>query len=187
MISLRMQPLIVRPDGGDSMLIIRREQMELMSRSAFPRKLQQWAREFRTELPAETQGYSNTQMLELLASGSTAADRYGFTEDAIKKEYLSFILRTGAREEGRPAAPWMRDILDDPALTPTAKMDRIAALIPDPNEEAQDRIALAEIRDDDSGPAAAPEPDDEPDLAVDPRFIVNLEPESAQELSEMEW
>jgi hypothetical protein len=172
-----------RRDDG---MIIRKEQMEVLFLSAFPRQIQQWAREFRTELPLETQGYSDAQLHELLVSGSTASREYGLTGDFFTREYLSLILRAGAGVDGRPADPSIRAVLEDSASSPTEKMDRLAVLVPDRDAAEQKRIALAQAGSGRASPPASPQTDGEPDLPIDPRFLTVDKPEAVQEPDEME-
>ncbi len=124
-------------------MIIRDAQLEVMSRSAFPRILQRWSVDLRTELPAETCGYTNEQLEHLLTAGANAAMAYGFSDHSFIREYLRLILRTGADENGKPVDASVRGVLENPAMSPIAKMDRLAILVPDPDAAEQDRAALA--------------------------------------------
>jgi hypothetical protein len=167
-------------------MIIRKEQMEVLFRSALPRQIQQWAREFRTELPPETQGYSDQQLQALLVSGSLAARAYGLAGDFFTREYLSLILRAGAGVDGRPADPAIRAVLEDTGSSPTEKMDHLAVLVPDRDAAEQKRIALAQAGSGRATPPASPQADGEPDLPIDPRFLTVDKPEAGQEPDEME-
>lgn len=157
------------------MLVIRKEQLERLHLSAYAHQLQRWAREFRSELPGETERYSGAGLEELLQRGSAAAEEYGFADEFLKREYLRVLLRTGGGEDGRPTEPRVRTVVEDPTLSPTEKMDRLAVLVPDPDRVEQNQIALAEAQT--KRPVARPSPrllphaDTEPDVPVEPEFF----------------
>lgn len=145
-------------------MIIRTEQLEALSHSAFSGKLQQWAAEFCAEFPAQTENLSSVQVSERLRLGSGAAREYGLTTDAEIREYLSILMKTGADAEGKPAQGWLRDIFQDSTSTSAAKLDRVAALLPDPETDREDRMALAQVSEDSdrSSASRSDDPEDSP-------------------------
>jgi hypothetical protein len=153
------------------LLLIRKEQMEILSRSGFRHQLRQWARELRAELPSQTRPYSDPDLQRLVDAGVTAAQKCGFTEDLHIREYLKVILRTGADLEGRPTNPAIRALVEDSASSPWKKMDRLALLLPDPNAADENRMALAEAGKGRTIPSATPSRVSEPERPIDPRFL----------------
>jgi hypothetical protein len=127
------------------MLFIRSEQMTALSRSAFRYRLLAWMRQFRKELCAQTQLYSDVELEALLESGASAAREYGLANDSLIREYLRVILMTGADEDGRPSGAALRAAMEE-SVSENEKLDRLAILVPDPDAAAQERLALEEAK-----------------------------------------
>jgi hypothetical protein len=153
------------------MLFIRSEQITSLHKSAFRHRLRVWMREFRRELGAKTQAYSDGEFEALLEAGASAAREYGFVTDSHVREYLRAILLTGADEDGRPRDAALRAAVEESG-SGIEKLDRIAILVPDPDAAAQDRIALAQAKRNQARPAETSTAKAEPERQVEPHFLM---------------
>lgn len=168
------------------MLVIRKEQIECLHRSALTRHVQRWALEFRIELPLETQRYSDAGLEKLLRKASAAAQIYGFEDEFLRREYLRVVLRTGSGADGRPTDPSVRAVVEDSASSPTERMDRLAVLVPDKDQAEQNRIALAKAGSGQVRPPLPQRSNTEPDLPIESRFFKVDGREAAPEPDEAE-
>jgi hypothetical protein len=153
------------------MLVIRKEQMDVLYRAARRPQVQLWAVEFRRELPQETKVYSDRELHELLEAGTSVARGYGFADDFLIHEYLRVILQTGARADGFPTNSAIRAVVEDASSSPWKVFDRLALLVPDPNFEEENRVALAEAGPSRVPTLAGPERSMEESRPIDPRFL----------------
>jgi hypothetical protein len=174
-----------RNKRGEAMLFIRSEQMTSLYRSAFRHRLQVWARQFRKELSAQTQGYSDGELEAMLGLGASAAQEYGLVADFHVREYLRAILVTGADEDGRPRDAALRAAVEESG-SGLEKLDRLAILVPDPDAAAQDRIALEEAKRNHKGSVETSTPNEEPERRVEPGFLVVDGREAPSEPVELE-
>ena len=153
------------------MLFIRSEQITSLQKSAFRHRLQVWMREFRKELGAKTQAYSDGELEALLEAGASAAREYGFVTDFHVREYLRAILLTGANEDGRPRDAALRAVVEESG-SGLQKLDRLAILVPDPDAAAQNRIALEQAKRNGARRAETSSATAEPGRPVEPHFLI---------------
>lgn len=167
------------------MLKIRQEQFDALASASFERILDRWALELGTQFPDHTTRHSEVGLRVLLAMGATQAAAYGITDLINVREYLELLLRFGADSTGSPTTPWMSEILRDPTLNSTEKMDRIAAMVEDLGEEDDELEFENEESDDDIGETLVDE--NELDRPVDPKFDVAPEPGEIEDEVDDEW
>jgi hypothetical protein len=153
------------------MLFIRSEQVTSLYRSLFRHRLQVWIRQFRKELGAQTQGYSDGELEAMLELGASAAREYGLTNDFHVREYLRAILLTGADEDGRPRDAALRAAMEESGPE-IEKLDRLAILVPDPDAAAQNRIALEEARRNHKEAVETSTPNGDPERPVEAHFLL---------------
>jgi len=170
-------------------VLIRREQFEVLLRVAFDRALRAWAREFREEYQQETVQYSDAELENVIAKGARVAETLGMTSMPEIRECLAVMIETGVDAYGRPAVPWIRDILESRDLSVIGKFAEIAARRPPRDNPAQDAEALSEAADisaekSDVNVLGSP---NEPDLPVAPRFHTEPEDDGGEDEPQASW
>jgi hypothetical protein len=151
------------------MLFIRDEYMTSLSRSAFRYRLQAWMRQFRKELCAATQLYSDGELEALLESGASAARDYGLTTEFLVRRYLRVILVAGADEDGRPRGAALRAAMEESG-SEIEKLDRLAILVPDPDAAAQDCVGRSQAQS--QWTRAKFRASEQPERRVEPCFLM---------------
>jgi len=161
------------------MLIIRDQQMRVLSLALFER----WVVEHLREHFAGPCGeLGDAGLRSLVERGLQAARRYGFVQEADLCGYLDLTVALGADFDADPRFPWASAILKNPAFkSPGRRMEALS-------EAACDHLRRLEHPEEfaTAGEAEPPEPEEEEEDQEEDEFQEDLVPDAAEEEPEVE-
>ena len=110
------------------MLVIRKEQMEVLQsyqRDQFEQRAQSYLRE---ALPGACAGMDDAQLRQVIRAGVARAAEHDITAECDVVGYLELTLRLGRDFDTDPAYPWARPILLDRCSSAENRLRRLRSL-----------------------------------------------------------
>ncbi len=107
------------------MLTIRREQIEAFRELMLDQFADRMRKYLVTALPEQTRAVPEEMLRARIRSGIEKAESHGLTTEWDICRFLQYVIRFGADFDSDPATGWAAEILETPAATGSAKMDRI--------------------------------------------------------------
>ena len=107
------------------MVIVRREQIEVLSEYMHARFITRMLAHLKATFAVYTQGTSEPDLRRLILSTIDTAARYDITNEDDVQRYLERAVCYGADFDTNPKTSWAGQILQEKDLTGTEKMDRI--------------------------------------------------------------
>jgi len=107
------------------MLKIRKEQNDELSDYMLQQFENRMVVHLRDEYPEETQLISEEQLRTLIKAGIRKAETYGIELENDVQEFIEFMVVYGSDFDTNSKFHWAREILDDPDLDGSDKMDEI--------------------------------------------------------------
>lgn len=107
------------------MLTIRGEQMNAFGDHAVRAFDERMARHLRVMYPERTARVGQDKLLGAVRAGREKAAGYGVVLEDDVQRFLELMTVYGRSMDKRPKTRWIGDILRDPTLTGSAKIDRI--------------------------------------------------------------
>jgi len=106
------------------MLVIRKEQMDMMSRSHLKQYFDNLERHLKNRYPEKTK-YIGDELSELIIKGVDKAKGYNITDKNDIKRFLEYIIQYGKDFGESPDSCWAKQILDNTEWSGTLKMNKI--------------------------------------------------------------
>jgi hypothetical protein len=112
---------------GGADVIIRKEQLDVLSQYMLSGFHQRMERHLRAEYPDQTKGMSDEKLHDLVVTGSERATGYGITDTNDVRRFLEYVAVYGVDFGKTPNSLWAEPFLLSKGLTGTAKMNEIDA------------------------------------------------------------
>lgn len=107
------------------MVIIRKEQMEVLSKNMVNQFVDNTLIHLRTIFPDQTQDMTDQQLRDMIQAGINEAESYEITDEVDVERFLECIVRYGRDYDTDPKTSWAGEILRDESLTGMEKMNQI--------------------------------------------------------------
>jgi hypothetical protein len=107
------------------MLVIREEQMKVLSRYMVDQFQNDAGKYLRRKFPEKTAGMPEGELRGLIQTGIENAQKYGIAVEADVVRYLECMMTYGIAFDSDAATPWAGKILNDPGLLGRAKAKRL--------------------------------------------------------------
>jgi hypothetical protein len=107
------------------MLVIRQEQMDVLSVYMRAQFEQQMVKHLREKFPERTQDLPDERIRMVVQSSIKKAERYGIEYEDDIRRFIEYLVIYGTRLDTREDTQWLGDVLRRNDLDGTAKMDLI--------------------------------------------------------------
>jgi len=106
-------------------MIIRREQMDILSEHTLRQFLDRMVAHLKKEFPEQTENMPEDDLRDLINQSMEHAETYGVTDEVDIERYLECTFLYGRDFDANPQTSWAREILRDNDLSGFDKMNRI--------------------------------------------------------------
>jgi len=108
-----------------TMVIIRKEQMEVLSKNMVDQFIDRAGAHLQRTFPEQIKNMAETDLREMIHAGIVKAESYDITDEVDVERFLECMVRFGFDFDNHPQTSWAGQILQDKSLSGTEKMNQI--------------------------------------------------------------
>lgn len=111
------------------MLLIRKKQMEVLSKYMVKQFENRMIGHLQSQFPECTQNIPESSLRKMIQAGIEKASTYGVKRESDVQAFLEYIIIFGNNFDKKPEFDWAREILNDKSRNPGEKMYSLSRLM----------------------------------------------------------